>query len=237
MSQKHVHQIFRAALQAADPIAEVQHHVKISGGTLQVAGRKYRLSNYDRIRVIGAGKASARMALALETFGTRSWEQTLQPAIDIADGGMAVDWYATLKIASAARDLDQFDESRRIFLPGGHVPVGEWGGAVPRITLARLPQTLRRLAAAGPRDFYCGAIAEDIVATVRAKGSLLTMDDFAAHESTWVKPISTDFMGHEVLEIPPSGQGLTALIAMNIVSQIGLRRHAADSVEIGRAHV
>ena len=72
MSQKHVHQIFRAALQAADPIAAVQHHVKISGGTLQVAGRKYRLSNYDRIRVIGAGKASARMALALEKlFGNR----------------------------------------------------------------------------------------------------------------------------------------------------------------------
>ena len=78
-------------------------------------------------------------------------------------------------------------------------------------------------------------IAEDIIATVRAKGSLLTMDDFAAHESTWVKPISTDFMGHEVLEIPPSGQGLTALIAMNIVSQIGLKRHAPDSV--ARHHI
>ena len=42
-------------------------------------------------------------------------------------------------------------------------------------------------------------------------------------ESTWVKPISTDFVGHEILEIPPSGQGLTALIALNILSQFGLR--------------
>ncbi len=162
---------------------------------------------------------TAGMALALETFGTRSWEQTLQPAIDIADGGMAVDWYATLKIASAARDLDQFDESRRIFLPGGHVPVGEWGGAVPRITLARLPQTLRRLAAAGPRDFYCGAIAEDIVADAGELGIGLAMDDLAQYEAHLTPVESVRYRGARADIVPGLTAGPTLHYALRALEQ------------------
>ena len=66
-------------------------------------------------------------------------------------------------------------------------------------------------------------------------GSLLTLADFSSHTSTWVEPISTGFAGHEVLEIPPSGQGLTALIALNIVSHFGLARHEPDSPD--RMHI
>ena len=76
-----------------------------------------------------------------------------------------------------------------------------------------------------------GAIADDIVGHVPRQGSLLTLEDFAATRSTWVEPISTGFAGHEMLEIPPNGQGLTALIALNILSHFGLARHEPEFAE------
>ena len=63
------------------------------------------------------------------------------------------------------------------------------------------------------------------------RGSLLTLEDFARTEATWVEPISTPFAGHEILEIPPNGQGITALIALNILSHFDLARYAPESVE------
>ena len=166
----------------------------------------------------------------LKKFGTMDLGEALKPAIRLAEDGVPV----TPRVAADWPEDTPFleaDEGGRVHcLKDGRTPkVGEI------MHYPALAQSMRRIASEGRDAFYRGAIAEDIIATVRAKGSLLTMDDFAAHESTWVKPISTDFMGHEVLEIPPSGQGLTALIAMNIVSQIGLRRHAPDSVE--RHHI
>jgi gamma-glutamyltranspeptidase/glutathione hydrolase len=108
-------------------------------------------------------------------------------------------------------------------------------GRAPRLgeimAYPALAESLRMIARDGRDAFYRGPIAEDIIATLRARGSLLTLEDMAANEPTWVKPISAGFMGREVLEIPPSGQGLTALLALNILSQFGLSRHAPDSVE------
>lgn len=125
----------------------------------------------------------AGMAAALERFGTRSWEDSLAPAIALARRGMRVDWYATLKIAAAAPQLRDFVESARVYLPGGQVPAGEWGGPVPGITLGHLAGTLERLAEAGPRDFYNGQIAERLAADLESVGSSMTGADLAAYEA------------------------------------------------------
>ena len=74
-----------------------------------------------------------------------------------------------------------------------------------------LASTFRTLAKEGRDAFYAGAIAEDIVGELRQRGSLLTLEDLARTEASWVEPISTPFAGHEILEIPPNGQGITAL--------------------------
>ncbi len=92
-------------------------------------------------------------------------------------------------------------------------------------------RTLRTLAKEGRDAFYAGEIAADIVNHIRPMGSLLTLDDFDHHSSAWVKPISAGFAGHDIFEIPPSGQGLTALIALRILSRFGLKRHEPDSPE------
>ena len=124
----------------------------------------------------------AGMALALETFGTRGWAESLAPAIALAEEGMAIDWYATLKIASNAADLAEFPETRRTFLPDGVVPAADWASPLPQITLGSLAKTLRRLAEAGPEDFYHGKIADSLVADLQALGSRISPPDLAGYE-------------------------------------------------------
>jgi gamma-glutamyltranspeptidase/glutathione hydrolase len=85
-----------------------------------------------------------------------------------------------------------------------------------------LAQTLKTVATKGARAFYEGAIAEDIVATVSARGSFLTRDDFANHRGDIVEPISTHYRGLDLVEIPPNGQGITALVMLNILENFDL---------------
>jgi gamma-glutamyltranspeptidase/glutathione hydrolase len=125
----------------------------------------------------------AGMASALERFGTRSWSESLAPAIALARRGMNADWYATLKIAAAAPQLRDFVESARVYLPGGHVPAGEWSGPVPSIKLGNLAGTLERLSEAGPRDFYEGQIAAQITSDMERLGSSMGAEDLAGYQA------------------------------------------------------
>eukprot|EP00466_Bigelowiella_natans_P001192 jgi/Bigna1/76719/fgenesh1_pg.43_\ len=84
-----------------------------------------------------------------------------------------------------------------------------------------LAKTLESIAENGPLSFYKGPIAEAIVSTVQSRGGVLEMDDLAEHVSTFPEPISVNYKGVEIWEIPPNGQGITALLAMNILSAIG----------------
>lgn len=162
----------------------------------------------------------------LSEHGTMTLGDCLQPAIAMADEGppvtprVAFDWPEDAPVLAA-------DAGGKLhYLKAGRAPRAGEIMAYPA-----LADTLRLIASEGRDAFYAGAIAKDIVDTIRPMGSLLTMDDFARHESTWVKPISTVFAGQEIFEIPPSGQGLTALIALNILSQIGIRRYDPGSPE------
>ena len=123
------------------------------------------------------------MALALERFGTRSWRESIEPAIALARRGMEVDWYATLKIAAAAPQLRDYVESARVYLPGGHVPAGDWGGPLPHVVLGNLAATLERLSEAGARDFYEGRIAGQLVEDFERLGSSIRSDDLSGYHA------------------------------------------------------
>ncbi len=123
------------------------------------------------------------MATALERFGTRSWQESLAPAIELARRGMNADWYATLKIAAAAPQLREYVESARVYLPGGQIPAGEWGGPVPRITLGNLATTLERLSEVGARDFYEGRIAAQLVNDFESLGSSIRAEDLSQYRA------------------------------------------------------
>ena len=100
-------------------------------------------------------------------------------------------------------------------------------GRAPRVgevhAVPALGATLRRIAEQGARDFYEGEIAEEIVACLRAKGSVLDMEDLARTEATWVDPIASPYGNCEVLEMPPAGQGVTALVLLNILKRFDLK--------------
>ncbi|MEO3776268.1 gamma-glutamyltransferase family protein [Micromonospora sp. B11E3] len=82
--------------------------------------------------------------------------------------------------------------------------------------------TLRRIAATRGEDFYRGRIAEALAAHAARTSGLVTADDLARHRSTWVRPVSVRYRGHEVWELPPNGQGLAALLALGVLDGVDL---------------
>ncbi|HEU5014038.1 MAG TPA: gamma-glutamyltransferase, partial [Roseiflexaceae bacterium] len=162
-------------------------------------------------------------------FGKLPFEQVLQPAISYAERGapvqpiVAQNWARGVEIVRQRRG-PEFASFLDTFAPGDKTPMV---GA--RFVSTGHARTLRMIAEQGADAFYKGQIAEAIVGFARETGGLMTADDLAAHTSTWVDPISVDYRGHTVWEIPPNGQGLTALIALGILEGFDMARLPHDS--------
>jgi len=124
----------------------------------------------------------AGISAALDRFGSKSFSELVTPAIESARNGMSADWYATLKIASAAPVLNQFEESRATYLPDGFAPAGEWGGPLPRIVLGNLAHTLEALRDHGPEDFYHGKIATMLCDDAKHSGAKICRADLKNYE-------------------------------------------------------
>ncbi len=98
-----------------------------------------------------------------------------------------------------------------------------------------LARTLRKVAEAGKAAYYQGEIAEAIAEVVRGAGGCLTTEDLAAHASTWETPISVPYRGYRVYECPPNGQGLAALIALNLLE--GFDLESLEPLSADRLHL
>src|SRR5690554_4469150 len=111
-------------------------------------------------------------------------------------------------------------------MPEGNAPeVGQLFRAPDMAT------TLERIAATHGRDFYEGDLAEKIIAASRAGGGAMTLDDLRRYTPEWVTPISRDYHGYTLNEIPPNGQGIAALIALGIAERFDLRNLPVDSAQ------
>src|SRR5216684_1169750 len=122
--------------------------------------------------------------------------------------------------------LKKGTNTERYLLPHGKAPVA--GDVVHQ---PELGQTLRAIARGGRDAFYTGAIAEDMVETLRGIGGLHTLDDFAAHTTETTTPIGTVYKGHDVWQCPPNGPGITMLVMLNILSRFDLTKFPPMSVE------
>ncbi|MEG1767920.1 MAG: gamma-glutamyltransferase family protein [Comamonas sp.] len=162
------------------------------------------------VTVPGAVDAWATLAA---DHGTRPLGELLQPAIAFAEDGFAVAPRCASDWAGQAELLRQDPEAARIYLQGGAAPAA---GAVHR--LPELAATLRAIAAGGRDAFYQGEIGRGIVDFLRARGGLHTAEDFATYRGEYVTPVRTRFRGLDILECPPNGQGVIALLLMNILS-------------------
>ncbi len=162
----------------------------------------------------------------VQDYGRKDLGDLLQPAIRYAEEGypvyprVAYDWHR----AQAA--LQTSEAAARIFLPGGRCPQ-----AGDRHRQTQLAQTLKAIAHQGRDGFYTGAIADEMVSYLQGLSGLHTLADFAAAKGEYVTPISTAYRGFEVYECPPNGQGLVALLMLNILEGFDLSQHAPLSVE------
>lgn len=145
-------------------------------------------------------------------FGSMPLSKLLEPAARYAEEGHPVPPVVAGYWRRAPQRFKDFVDFRHAFLPGGRAPrAGE---------IFRCPdqaRTLRLIGESEGREFYEGDLARAIVRHAEQTGGLLTAEDLASHTSDWVEPIGTSYRGYELWEIPPNGQGLTALIALNIL--------------------
>ena len=153
----------------------------------------------------------------LEKYGTMKLADVLAPAIDTAENGFPVMEKTAEDWNSEVAKLKKNPAAAANYLVDGRAPRA--GEIFRQPNLAR---TLRTLAAGGRDAFYKGQIAEAIAAYCQKNGGFITTADLAAQKSEWVEPISTNYRGYTVYEIPPNGQGLTALLTLNILEGFDL---------------
>lgn len=154
------------------------------------------------------------LGLALERFGTMKLGEALAPAIELAERGLAVDWYLTLKVATMARELARYPATRAVWLPEGFPPVTAPGAPLERLRLKGLAATLRRLARAGRRDFYEGAIAASIAKDLRRLGARLGAQDLREYRARIVEPLTADYHGAQLAVAPHLTAGPSLLRAL-----------------------
>lgn len=162
----------------------------------------------------------------LDECGTMSLAEVLQPAIDYAENGFPVSPQISLAWQGSAAMLAQHPDTAKTYLTNGKAP--KPGEIFHQPNFAR---TLRLIAEGGRDAFYHGEIADKIVKFSDENGGLFTRQDFADHKSDWVEPIATNYRGYDVYEIPPNGQGIAALLALNIVEGFDLGAMGHNSSE------
>jgi gamma-glutamyltranspeptidase/glutathione hydrolase len=152
-----------------------------------------------------------------QRHGALSFAELFEPAIHYASEGFPVSEIIARQWQAAVPLLSQWPSSARTYLVDGKAP---GAGEVHR--QPDLARTLRLLSTEGRDAFYRGEIARRIVQFSQENGGFFELEDFASHTTEWVEPISTDYRGYTVLELPPNGQGITALIALNVLEGFDL---------------
>jgi len=152
-----------------------------------------------------------------DKYGTMKLADLLAPAIGYAENGFPVMEKAAEDWNAEVQKLKRTPAAASNYLIDGRAP--RPGEIFRQPNLAR---TLRTIADGGRDAFYKGPIAKSIVDYMKDNGGFITMEDLAATKADWVEPISTNYRGYQVYELPPNGQGITALIALNILEGFDL---------------
>lgn len=186
-------------------------------------GKRAQLPLYGPLSISVPGAVDGWYTLH-EQFGRLPMENALEPAIHHAREGVAVpqviaySWsQAYERLAAAEEDVEEFDNFRATYLIDGAVP--REGQVFRNPDLAGTYELIAR----GGRDvFYRGVIADRIDAYARRTGIPLRKSDLERHESTWVEPVSINYRGYDVHELPPNGQGIAALQMLSILEGFDL---------------
>jgi gamma-glutamyltranspeptidase/glutathione hydrolase len=153
----------------------------------------------------------------IEKHGTQTMSDILAPAIKMTEEGFPVaPMTSYFWNRGVERQLRSAPNGREMTINGRAPNAGE---IFKNPGLAR---TFRKVAEGGKQAFYQGEVAEAIAAVIEQAGGCMTTEDLAAHTSTWEEPINVTYRGIRVYECPPNGQGLTALLALNLLEGFDL---------------
>jgi gamma-glutamyltranspeptidase/glutathione hydrolase len=166
----------------------------------------------DGIHSVTVPGAVEGWSQAHKRFGRLPWKDLFTSAIYHAEHGVAVTEIVHAYWVSDEGKMQKTSEARRVFLPSGKAP--ELGA---RFANPDLANALRMIAEQGRDVFYKGAIAKSIVDTSASFGGTMQLEDLADFSAEWVQPISTDYRGWKVYELPPNVQGMAALEMLNIM--------------------
>jgi gamma-glutamyltranspeptidase/glutathione hydrolase len=157
-------------------------------------------------------------------FGHLKLKEILEPTIRYAEEGFPVTEVIGGYWKGAEKTLLADPDTTSTYLIDGHAPnVGQV------FMNPRLARTYREIATGGRDAYYRGRIAKEIVACSERHGGLFSLNDFEDHASTWVEPVSTSYRGYDVWEIPPPGQGISALQMLNLLEGYDLKSLGHES--------
>jgi gamma-glutamyltranspeptidase/glutathione hydrolase len=166
----------------------------------------------------------------LDRFGTMGFQETFERAARLAEEGWGQSERRHADLVSSSGRLRRDADSNRAFLVGGEPP--------PLYGLIHNPElasALRLIQRDGADAFYRGPIADAIVAKVRSGGGVMTKADLAEFEPEWVEPVTTNYHGYDVFQLPPPGQGFAALEMLNIL-EVCAPAHGVDLRTLGPTH-
>ena len=159
-------------------------------------------------------------------FGSKPLAEILAPAIHYAEDGYPISEMVSIFWKNAEPALLRVPTSAATYLPGGRAPAFAEVFKNPR-----LARSLKLIAEQGRDAYYRGPIAEQIVAYSDKVGGLFVKEDFLENASTWVEPVSTNYRGFDVWELPPNGQGIAALQMLNVLERYDMKSLGAQSAE------
>lgn len=214
--------------------ARKRETVAFNGSGVSAAGATadyYRSRGHKSMPLDGVHAVSVPGAVSVyealwRRYGTMDWPELWEPAIRLADEGVAITKYISARITDRAETLATFEHSAAMYLPNGRVPA-----AGERWSAPNLARTLRVIAKSGADALYRGEIAEKLLAFLKQEGQTFTADDFAQQQAVMYTPIATEYRGLTVYETAPPSQGFLVLEQLNIIEGFDLGKLAPMSPE------
>lgn len=161
-----------------------------------------------------------------EKFGKLKFKSLFEPTIEYAEKGFPITETIAYYLDKSQKRFEKYPNFSEVWIKNGRMP--QKGEIFKNPQLAN---TLRIIAEKGRAGFYEGEIAQTMANFVQAQGGFLTYDDLAGFHSEWIQPVSSNYRGYDVWELPPNGQGIAALQLLNILENYDLKKMGLFSSE------
>jgi gamma-glutamyltranspeptidase/glutathione hydrolase len=159
-------------------------------------------------------------------FGKISMEDILNPAINYAENGFPVTELVSYYMEIANKNFNQYPNFKETYHINGNTP--KKGQLFKNKDLGK---TLRLIAKKGRKGFYEGPVAKTISDFIIDQGGFLSFEDLKNHNSDWIEPVSTNYRGYDIWELPPNGQGIAALQILNLLESFDIKSMGFGSAE------